>query len=892
MQSNQFSSRKEAKPLSGEQIRSAFLAFYEQRGHKVLPSASLVPDDPTVLLTIAGMLPFKPIFLGHEDPPALRVTTSQKCIRTNDIDNVGNTARHHTFFEMLGNFSFGDYFKKEAIQWAWELSTQVYNLDPKNLVVSVFRDDDESEQIWREIIGVPYERIIRMDEKDNFWSSGPTGPCGPCSEIYYDFHPENGDKNIDLEDDSRFIEFYNLVFMQFNRDNDGILNALDSFNIDTGLGLERMAQILQKVDNNYETDLIYPLLEKAASLAKLNYYETNAKKQLSLKVIGDHLRAIVHLIADGVTSSNLGRGYILRRLIRRVIRHGRQLGIKTLFLKDLAETTIQLMKSSYPNLISRRDFIRKELAREENRFLETLDRGEKLLAEIISDEPKQISGQKAFELYDTYGFPLELTVEIAQENSLNVDVDSFHVEMQHQRERAKSSIASIDLTIRDNIDLISREVGDTIFNGYTQSSSKSIIKALFIDGNLVDKASTNDEIKIILDETSFYAEGGGQIGDRGIIYKTIDGAKRTAIIEIFDVNRINNVFVHSGRVKFGDFLIQEEVYSQIDSKCRRSAQSNHTSTHLLQAALKLIVDADISQAGSLVGFDRLRFDFHSPTAITQNQINLIEEQINLWISESHPLKVQEMPLDDAHRQGAIAMFGEKYSDVVRVVNIPHVSMELCGGTHVSNTADIGGFKIISESGIASGIRRIEAVSGLGLFAYLNERDALVNSLSEICKANSNQIFERVVALQNDVKRLTKLLDSANDLLAKSKALGLADTACKIGNRIYLVHRFDGSNGQALQSAAKALVDKLGENAAVFLGGCPDLNEKKVILVAAFGRELIAEGLSAGSFIAPVAKLCGGGGGGKPELAQAGGKNPNELENALNFAREELFKLLA
>lgn len=498
-----------SQPVTGEQIRNAFLEFFQDRGHLVLPSASLVPQDPTVLLTIAGMLPFKPIFLGQEKPPAPRATTSQKCIRTNDIENVGHTARHHTFFEMLGNFSFGDYFKKEAIQWAWELSTDVYRLDPKNLVVSIFREDDESEEIWRDLVGVEPSRIIRMDEADNFWSAGPTGPCGPCSEIYYDFKPELLNEPINLEDDTRFIEFYNLVFMQYNRDIDGVLQPLDKCNIDTGMGLERMAQILQKVPNNYETDLIFPLVKTAASIAKVDYLQLDKKGQISLKVIGDHSRAVTQLICDGVTANNLGRGYVLRRLLRRMVRHGRSLGICRPFLVDMGEAAIKLMKVAYPQLSERHDLILQELEREEARFLTTLERGEKLLVDVLQSKPKEITGNQAFELYDTYGFPIELTQEIAQENGLSVDLEAFEKAMEAQRQRAKAATVSIDLTLQDSIDKITTSIANTDFLGYEALETKSQVQALFVKGKSVLQAVDGDIIQLVLDSTSFYGEGGG-----------------------------------------------------------------------------------------------------------------------------------------------------------------------------------------------------------------------------------------------------------------------------------------------------------------------------------------------------------------------------------------------
>ncbi|MGA0365207.1 MAG: alanine--tRNA ligase, partial [Vulcanococcus sp.] len=630
-----------AAPRTGAEIRAAFLDFYEQRGHKPMASASLVPEDPTVLLTIAGMLPFKPVFLGQQPRPSARATSSQKCIRTNDIENVGRTARHHTFFEMLGNFSFGDYFKEQAIQWAWELSTTVFGISPKNLVVSVFREDDEAEAIWRDVVGVNPKRIIRMDEADNFWASGPTGPCGPCSEIYYDFKPELGDEGIDLEDDSRFIEFYNLVFMQYNRDAEGNLTPLENRNIDTGMGLERMAQILQKVPNNYETDLIYPLIETAAGLAGVDYRQLDAKGQTSLKVIGDHSRAVTQLICDGVTASNLGRGYILRRLLRRVVRHGRLLGIDKPFLTAMGEASIALMQSAYPQLLERKEVILSELKREEARFLETLERGEKLLADVLAAKPKQISGEQAFELYDTYGFPLELTQEIAEEHGLAVDLDGFEQAMEAQRQRAKAAAVSIDLTLQDAIDQMAADLEATSFRGYELLDHSSSVQALVVNGEPAERAEAGDSVQLVLDTTPFYGEGGGQVGDRGVL--SGDGL----IVVIEAVSRNRSVFVHSGRVERGSVSVGDVVHGQVDRTCRRRAQANHTATHLLQSALKQVVDPGIGQAGSLVDFDRLRFDFHCPRAITAAELEQIETLINGWIAEAHSLEVQEMAIEKA-----------------------------------------------------------------------------------------------------------------------------------------------------------------------------------------------------------------------------------------------------
>ena len=876
-----------AAPRTGAEIRAAFLDFYEQRGHKPMASASLVPEDPTVLLTIAGMLPFKPVFLGQQPRPSARATSSQKCIRTNDIENVGRTARHHTFFEMLGNFSFGDYFKEQAIQWAWELSTTVFGISPKNLVVSVFREDDEAEQIWRDVVGVNPKRIIRMDEADNFWASGPTGPCGPCSEIYYDFKPELGDEGIDLEDDSRFIEFYNLVFMQYNRDAEGSLTPLENRNIDTGMGLERMAQILQKVPNNYETDLIYPLIETAAGLAGVDYKQLDAKGQTSLKVIGDHSRAVTQLICDGVTASNLGRGYILRRLLRRVVRHGRLLGIDKPFLTAMGEASIALMQSAYPQLLERQEVILSELKREEARFLETLERGEKLLADVLAAKPKQISGEQAFELYDTYGFPLELTQEIAEEHGLAVDLDGFEQAMEAQRQRAKAAAVSIDLTLQDAIDQMAADLEATRFQGYELLDHSSSVQALVVNGEPAERAEAGDHVQLVLDTTPFYGEGGGQVGDRGVL--SGDGL----IVAIEAVSRNRSVFVHSGRVERGSVSVGDVVHGQVDRACRRRAQANHTATHLLQSALKQVVDPGIGQAGSLVDFDRLRFDFHCPRAITAEELEQIETLINGWIAEAHSLEVQEMAIEKAKAAGAVAMFGEKYADVVRVVDVPGVSMELCGGTHVSNTAEIGLFKIVSESGVAAGIRRIEAVAGAAVLAYLNERDAVVKQLGERFKAQPAEIVERVVSLQSELKASQKALAAAREELALAKSAALASQAEAVGECQVLISRLDGVEGGGLQSAAQGLVDQLGDGAAVVLGGLPDPSDLgKVILVAAFGKGVIAKGQQAGKFIGAVAKACGGGGGGRPNLAQAGGRDGAALDAALEQAKGELTAALA
>ncbi|MDJ0617075.1 MAG: alanine--tRNA ligase [Calothrix sp. MO_192.B10] len=869
--------------LSGNEIRQKFLDFYAQQGHQVVKSASLVPEDPTVLLTIAGMLPFKPIFLGQRTPDFPRATSSQKCIRTNDIENVGRTKRHHTFFEMLGNFSFGDYFKEQAIAWGWEISTQLFELPKEHLVVSVYQEDDEAYAIWRDKIGVPEKRIQRMGADDNFWASGATGPCGPCSEIYYDFHPELGDDNIDLEDDSRFIEFYNLVFMESNRDGDGNLTPLANKNIDTGMGLERMAQILQQVPNNYETDLIFPIIKTAAEIGGIDYATSDEKTKVSLKVIGDHIRAVVHMIADQIRASNVGRGYVLRRLIRRVVRHGRLIGIEGEFTTKVAETAISLGESAYPNLRQRENAIKAELQREESRFLKTLERGEKMLAEIITQLKQQgktvISGESAFKLYDTYGFPLELTQEIAEEQSLTVDGDGFGVEMQKQIERAKSAHETIDLTVQGSLDKLAEHIHATEFLGYTQASASAQVEVLLVDGISQEEAEAGTEVQIVLNQTPFYAESGGQIGDKG--YLSGDGF----VVTIDDVKKESDFFVHFGRIERGTIRVGDTITAQIDRSCRRRAQANHTATHLLQAALKKIIDDGISQAGSLVSFDRLRFDFNCPRGLTLEELTQIEELVNTWIGEAHTAKIESMPLEQAKAKGAIAMFGEKYAEVVRVIDFPGVSMELCGGTHVSNTAEIGVFKIISEGGIASGVRRIEAVSGPAILDYLNVRDVVVKDLSDRFKVKPEEIPERITTLQTELKNSQKEIESLKSQLAIAKSDSLISTVETVGEFKILVAQMEDVDAASLQTAAERLQQKIGSGAAVVLGSIPQAG--KVSLVAAFSSEVNKKGLQAGKFIGAVAKICGGGGGGRPNLAQAGGRDESKLPEALEKARGDL-----
>jgi len=873
------------KIITGDEIRNAFLEFYSEKLHKIIPSASLIPDDPTVMLTIAGMLPFKPVFLGLKERPSKRATSSQKCIRTNDIENVGVTARHHTFFEMLGNFSFGDYFKREAIQWAWELVTNIYQLSAENIIVSVFHEDEESAKIWRDEIGIHPDRIVKLGEEDNFWSSGKTGPCGPCSELYYDFHPEKGLQNIDLEDGDRFIEFYNLVFMQYNRDSNGKLTDLKFKNIDTGMGLERMAQILQKKENNYETDLIFPIIQKICEIANIDYCSSDDKNKISLKIIGDHTRAVIHLISDGVSASNLGRGYILRRLIRRMVRHGRLLGITDEFLPHIATVGITLMQNTYPDLKNNNDLILIEIIFVEIISRETLERGEKLLDELISSGKKLISGFKAFELYDTYGFPLELTVEIAEENSISVDVKGFEEEMNAQKERAKAASSNIDLTLEGSLEREIDLFNKTVFKGYDSLLLEAEIKGIFLDSTLVKQASEGQKVLIVLDQTTFYGESGGQVGDIGTIFS------KDVEVLVDNVMRKKNVFLHYGTIKKGILTIGQKVKTNVSSSNRAKAAANHTATHLLQSALKSVVNESVGQKGSLVAFNKLRFDFNSSNPISKDQISKIETLVNSWIMENHALEIKNMSKSEALEKGAVAMFGEKYDDEVRVVNVPGVSMELCGGTHVKTTSELGSFKIISEEGISAGVRRIEALSGQSALDYFSDRNALVNQLSDLLKANPNQLFERVNNLQAELINKNKEIQKMKDEIAYFKYSSIKSSAEIVNSFSILVNQIDGLDGNSLQSAALNLTSHLGKKALVILGGIPNPENKKLLFVVSLGDDAVKIGLHAGKLINEIARICSGGGGGKPNFAQAGAKDIDKLSDALDYAKNHLQKIL-
>jgi alanyl-tRNA synthetase len=833
------------------------------------------------------MVPFKPVFMGVEaapDPP--RATTSQKCIRTNDIENVGVTKRHHTFFEMLGNFSFGDYFKRQAIEWSWELLTKVYQIPAERLAVSVFEEDDEAFAIWRDVVGVSEARIRRMGAADNFWASGPTGPCGPCSEIYFDFDPLSR-ASVDLEDDDRFIELYNLVFMQYSRGLDGELTPLESKNIDTGMGLERVAQVLQRVDNNYETDLIRPIMDAVGDIARASYDTASAKSKVSFKVTGDHIRAVAHLISDGVRASNIGRGYIVRRLIRRVVRHGRLLGIDRPFIADVLPAVANLAsEAGLENVQAKLDEIAGEVYREEERFLLTLGRGEARLEELLI--AGVVSGVDAFELYDTFGFPLELTEEIAAERNVAVDREGFETCMAEQRNRARLARGSnaLDVEAAAVLAELAATAGKTTFAGYTGTSVPATsITGVILDGadETVQSASEGDRVRLVLRDTPFYAEGGGQVGDTGFI-TTADGA---GVVCIEDTRKESGAYVHVGEVVRGVVTLGAEVRAEVDASSRRRIQAHHTATHLLQSALREVIpDGGISQAGSLVDSDRLRFDFNCPRAVSAEELSKVELLINSWIAAGHSTVVESMPIAEAKARGAVAMFGEKYGDEVRVVDVPGVSMELCGGTHVANTADIGLFKIMSESGPSSGVRRIEAVCGAAVLPYLSVRDDSVKQLCIALKARPEELPGRVASLQEELRKKGKELDAVRSEMAVAQSMSLLDSAEVRGDGKYIVALIEGDiAADSLKTAAERLGQRMGDDGAVVLASVCD---GKVSFVGSVGKKLQKDAeLHAGKLIGTVAKVCGGGGGGRPNLAQAGGRDPTRVDEALETARKLL-----
>lgn len=857
--------------MKGNDIRESYLSFFEnKKDHLRLKSFSLIPkDDPSLLLIGAGMAPLKPFFTGKVEPPRHRITTSQKCIRTGDIENVGYTARHHTFFEMLGNFSFGDYFKKEAISWAWEFLTEVIKLDSSRLYVTIYPDDKEAYDYWHTMIGLPENHIYPLP--DNFWEIGE-GPCGPDSEIFFDQGEEFGTdpENQMGGDGDRFLEIWNLVFSQYDRQKDGSYLPLAKKNIDTGAGLERLAVVLQHKKNNFETDLFFPIIEEASTLSGVSYGKS-AQGDVALKVISDHARAITNMIADGILPSNEGRGYVLRRILRRAVRFGKLLGIQDPFMGHMIDVVIDMMKPAYPELLDKQAYIKKVAGMEEERFQTTLNAGIDLLSEMIEDtqkhNEKNISGERVFKLYDTYGFPWELTQEIAAEKGLSVDKAGFEAAMAEQKERARAARAKVSAKVATpdttKLDISSLSTIDE--DGTT--------KLLLVgkDGKELASAADGTEITAILLNTPFHAEGGGQIGDTGII----TGAEGSIIVE--NTKKLPDGITYIiGEVKEGIIRAGEEVNVVVDRDRREKLARNHTGTHMLQAALRRVLGDQVNQAGSLVLPDRLRFDFTWPEALSAKQIREVEDIVNAEIIKNTSVSINEMPIDEAKNLGAMALFGEKYGDIVRVVSVGEFSKELCGGTHVSNTGELGSFRIIGESGIGSGVRRIEAVTGWAAYEMMQEDRKLINSAADALKSNSTGILERIEKLQAELKdaehelsvlKKNKVQDELKELIQNAE---VKNGVSILGAVVHV------DNMDELREAADFVKAKLPVSAVILGTAAGD----KVNLVGMASPDAVKAGIHMGKVISQAAKICGGGGGGKPANAQAGGKDVSKLADAV------------
>ena len=865
--------------MTGNELREKYLQFFASKDHLVLPSYSLIPEnDPTLLMVGAGMAPFKPFFTGKMKPPHPRITTSQKCVRTGDIENVGKTARHHTFFEMLGNFSFGDYFKREAIAWAWEFITKHLEIPEEQLWVTIYPDDEEAFDIWTKEVGVNPKRVVKLE--DNFWEIGP-GPCGPCSEIYVDLGPERGcsDNCVLGCDCDRYLEIWNLVFTQFDRDEAGNYNPLAKKNIDTGAGLERIASVLQNKKSNFETDLIFPIIEYASKVSGVKY-ETSTKNDISLKVIADHARSMTIMILDGILPSNEGRGYVLRRIIRRAIRHGRLLGIETSFLAGAVDAVITIFGNVYPELVEKQDYIRKVISLEEERFHTTLAQGIELLSKLIADlkvtGKDVLDGKSAFKLYDTFGFPWELTAEILEENKFSLDKDAFDAAMNEQRERARAArqenqrVSVPDLT-GINVDSLKQD--------YNVTTAKVVL--LWKDGKAVEQVHDGEEVGIILDTTAFYAEGGGQAGDTGMIETEVGK------VEIENAKKLaNGTIYHIGMVVEGLIKVGDNVKILIDAEVKQATARNHTATHLLHAALKNIVGEHVNQAGSSVNSERLRFDFSHFEPLTTEQIEKIERQVNEAILKAITVDISEKTQNEAKEMGAMALFGEKYGDIVRVVNIKDCSVELCGGTHVNNVAEIGLFKIVSEAGVASGVRRIEAITGKLAYDKVNSVEKTLNKAAGLLKSRNNEVVEKIEALLTQVKTLEQQLAVSNSKMAQETASELLATAIDVNGVTIVNAEVEIEDMDGLRNLADLLRDKLTVGVIV-LGA--KIADDKVNFVVMATKDAVAKGIHAGNIIKETAKVAGGGGGGRPDMAQAGGKNPKKITEALTMATEVITK---
>ena len=872
------------KPMGVNEIREKFLSFFEGKGHLRLPSASLVPhNDNSLLLINSGMAPLKPYFTGQVIPPRRRVTTCQKCIRTGDIENVGKTARHGTFFEMLGNFSFGDYFKKDVIPWAWEFITKVLEIPEDRLYITVYKDDEEAAQIWHDVIGVPKERIFYMGKEDNFWEHG-TGPCGPCSEIYYDRGPEYGCGKPGCTvgcDCDRYMEFWNLVFTQFNAEEDGAYSDLAQKNIDTGMGLERMATIMQNVDSIFDVDTLKALRDEVCRVAGVEYMKDH-KTDVSVRVITDHIRSVTFMTADGVLPSNEGRGYVLRRLLRRAARHGKLLGIDKEFLADLCEVVIAHSGDAYPELVEKKEYIRKVISVEENSFYKTIDNGMEILKDYMDEMQskgiKVLDGEKTFRLYDTYGFPIDLTKEILEEAGMELDEDAFQSEMKAQKERArnaraKSTYMGAAETVYNQLDTSLK----TEFVGYSENSvDDATITALVANGEIADKATVDSEVAIFLDKTPFYAEMGGQVGDTGII-KTDMGT-----VEVSDCIRVvGGKSAHIGVVVDGEIKVGDKAEAAIDVKNRIAISRNHSATHLLQKALREVLGTHVEQAGSYVSADRLRFDFTHFQAMTAEEIKKVEDIVNEKILEGIDVTTTETSMEEARKMGAMALFGEKYGDVVRVVNMGGYSVELCGGVHLKNTAQAGSFKIVSEGGVAAGVRRIEALTGEGALKFYQSQGDELKQICAITKTTSENMVKHIEDLLKQQKEMAKEIEALKAKMAGSAAEDIIKNAENVNGVNVVCAIIEDMDTNGLKTMGDELKNKLG-SAVVVLAS---VKEGKIGLVAMATDDAVKKGAHSGNIIKAAAAVCGGGGGGKPNMAQAGGKDASKLAEAVEKAKE-------
>ena len=854
--------------ISSAELRSRFLDFFHQRGHEVVPSSSLVPhNDPTLLFTNAGMVQFKDVFLGKETRPYQRATTAQRCVRAggkhNDLENVGYTARHHTFFEMLGNFSFGDYFKREAIRYAWEFLTEDLGLPPEKLWVTVYEEDDEAADIWLKEMKIDPERFGRIGAKDNFWSMGDTGPCGPCSEIFYDHGPEipGGPPGSPDEDGDRYIEIWNLVFMQYDRDASGKLTPLPNPSIDTGMGLERLAAILQGVHSNYEIDLFQNLIRAAAEVTGEKDLESK-----SLRVIADHIRSCAFMIVDGVLPSNEGRGYVLRRIIRRAARHGHQIGCKQPFFHKLVRPLAEEMGDAYPELLKAEEHVAKVLLKEEQRFAETLEHGLKILEQAIEGlGGKVIDGETVFKLYDTYGFPADLTADVAREHGLDIDMEGFERAMAEQKQRARNASQFSGGEEGPSLE----GTPETEFTGYEATEHDGQILHLLKDGEAVDQLSAGESGVVILDRTPFYGESGGQVGDSG--WLSVGDSR----FRVDDTQKQGGVFLHYGEMVSGRIQVGEGVHAEVDAERRAAIMRNHSATHLMHEALRHQLGDHVQQKGSLVDADKLRFDFSHFQPLTREEIRAIEDRVNAQILANIPTRAEVMSIDDARETGAMMLFGEKYGDTVRVLHIGSESVELCGGTHVERTGDIGPFKIVLETGVASGVRRIEAITGHKALQRFQADEDQLDQLAESLKTSRDELQPKIEQLQKQQKQLEKQLEQLKGKLAAQAGGDLASRAVEIDGIMVLAAELEGADVKTLRDTVDQLKNKLGK-AAIVLGS---RDGGKLTLIAGVTKGETGR-IKAGDLVNAVAQQCGGRGGGRPDMAQAGGSEPEKLPAAL------------